>query len=63
MLSPHNIQFNCNKLVGILFPPKAFNIFRKPKVVLGSVITFVKNVTYLRIKILADLSDDDDISR
>ena len=61
---PHNIVFNCKKSVGVLFPSKGFVLSQSPKIVLGNkVINFCDSVTYLGVKISANLSDDEDIFR
>ena len=61
---PHNIVFNCKKSVGVLFPSKGFVLSQSPKIVLGNkVIDFCDSVSYLGVKISANLSDDEDIFR
>ena len=59
---PYNIIVNCNKSVGVLFPSKGFALSQKPKVILGNkIINFYDSLTYIGVKIFANLSDDDDI--
>ena len=61
---PHNIVFNRKKSVDVLFPSKGFVLSQSPKIVLGNkVINFRDSVTYLGVKISANLSDDEDIFR
>ena len=59
---PHNIVFNCKKSVGVLFPFKGFVLSQSSKIVLGNkLINFSDSVTYLGVKISANLSDDENI--
>ena len=59
---PHNIVFNCKKLVGVLFPSQGFVPSQSPKIVSeNKVIKFSDRVTFLGVKISANLADDEDI--
>ena len=61
---PHNIVFNGKKSISVLFPSKRFVLSQSPKIILeNKVINFCDSVTYLGVKISANLSDDEDIFR
>ena len=50
------------KPVGVLFPSKRFVLSQKPKIVLeNKEVNFFNKVTYLGVKISANLSDDENI--
>ena len=52
------------KLVGVLFPFKKIFLSQSPQIVLGNkVINFSDSMTYVGVKISANLSDDEVIFR
>ena len=61
-VAEHEITFNCNKTIGVLFCPKKYkqpspsNVFPN-----GVRVHFFDQVTYLGVWINASLKDDDDI--
>ena len=55
----HKMLFNCNKSFGMLFAPKNFNLSSSPKLLIeNSEISFVQSVTFLKLHINSDLTDD-----
>jgi len=60
----HEIIFNCNKRIGVLFCPKKYKQPAPSNVFLNGVrVQFLNQVKYLGVWINASLQDDDDIQR
>ena len=60
----HEITFNCNKTIGVLFCPKKYKQPAPSNVFLNRVrVQFLDQVKYLGVWINASLKDDDDIQR
>ena len=60
----HEITFNCNKTIGVLFCPKKYKQPAPSNVFLnGARVQFLNQVKYLGVWINASLKDDDDIQR
>jgi len=60
----HEITFNCNKTIGVLFCPKKYKQPASSNVFLiGVCVQFFDPVKYLGVLINASLKDDDDIQR
>ena len=60
----HEIIFNCNKAIGVLFCPKKYKQPAPSNVSLnGARVQFLNQVKYLGVWINASLKDDDDIQR
>ena len=60
----HEIIFNCNKTIGVLFCPKKYKQPAPSNVFLNGVrAQFLNQVNYLGVWITASLKDDDDIQR
>ena len=60
----HEITFNCNKTIGLLFCPKKYKQPAPSNVFLNGVrVQFFDQVKYLGVWINAPLKDDDDIQR
>ena len=60
----HEIIFNCNKTIGVLFCPKKYKQPASSNVFLNGVrVQFLNQVKYLGVWINASLKDDDDIQR
>ena len=60
----HEITFNCNKTIGVLFCPKKYKQPAPSSVFLNRVrVQFLDQVKYLGVWINASLKDDDDIQR
>ena len=60
----HEIAFNCNKTIGVLFCPKKYKQPAPSNVFLNSVrVKCFDQVKYLGVWIYASLKDDDDIQR
>ena len=60
----HEIIFNCNKTIGVLFCPKKYKQPAPSNVFLNGVrVKFLNQVKYLGVWINASLKDDDDIQR
>ena len=60
----HEITFNCNKTIGVLFCPKKYKQSAPSNVFLNGVrVQFFDQVKYLGVWINASLKDDDDIQR
>ena len=60
----HEITFNCNKTIGVLFCPKKYKQPAPSKVFLNGVrVQFLDQVKYLGVWINASLKDDDAIQR
>jgi len=58
----HEITFNCNKTIGVLFWPKSTNTLPHQEFFLNGVrVQFFDQVKYLGVWINASLKDDDDI--
>ena len=58
----HEITFNCNKTIGVLFCPKKYKQPAPSNVFLNGVrVQFFDQVKYLGVWINASLKDDDDI--
>jgi len=60
----HEITFNCNKTIGVLFCPKNYKQPATSNVFLNGLrVQFFDQVKYLGVWIMASLKDDDDIQR
>ena len=60
----HEITFNCNKTIGVLFCPKKYKQPAPSNVFLNGVrVQFFDQVKYFGVWINASLKDDDDIQR
>ena len=60
----HEITFNCNKTIGVLFCPKKYKQPAPSNVFLNDVrVQFFDQVKYLGVWINASLKDDDDTQR
>ena len=60
----HEIIFNCNKTIGVLFCPKKYKQSAPSNVFLNGVrVQFLNQVKYLGVWINGSLKDDDDIQR
>jgi len=60
----HEIIFNCNNTIGVLFCPKKYKQPAPSNVSLNGVrVQFLNQVKYLGVWIKASLKDDDDIQR
>jgi len=60
----HEITFNCNKTIGVLFYPKKYKQPAPSNVFLNGVrVQFLDQVKHLGVWINASLKDDDDIQR
>jgi len=60
----HEITFNCNKTIGVLFCPKKYKQPAQSNVFLNGVrVQFLDQMKYLGVWINASLKDDDDIQR
>ena len=60
----HEITFNCNKTIGVLFCPKKYKQPAPSNAFLNGVrVKFLDQVKYLGVWINASLKDDDDIQR
>ena len=63
-VAEHEIIFNCNKTIGVLFSPKKYKQPAPSNVFLNGVrVQFLDQVKYLGVWINASLKDDDDIQR